>query len=651
MKKLIGMMLSCTLLFSAVGLAACNSNQSSAGLSAYDIYCRYHPNYKGTEEEWINALANGELAKSYTTEYNIIFTLATVPPVLAALESIASGNQTYAFIERGKTYSGIESASDFYNIGFDVSDNTSTGFNDEKFTQVVNQVKELNVYGNEKFNIYVCDYSALLGFGVAANAMLQDKQYQIILCENGGSTYDGLKTNYIKQKTVDANKDEPYSDFLNDVSATKAKIKKILTSNQNKFKDFTYGYDIAFSAATLDNVTYLLQDKVRIQNYLEELGSADRKTKLLSVFGCEGYNEATQVRVNLQSGTISEKVAGLSSTQKRNYLKLMYGAYFDDTYNALMRTTLPDDETPVPHKKLVFIGSRAKSYPDLAAHFGYATVTDASQVPDSYSALNSVYKTDFLFTEEADYQLFINQLNRPENYEDDTLPSQDILDAIKVSCFNYYMSYLLTLKFTYLQYHDEFDILLKGHPSEVLGEHNSWTQHYEVEVNSTNYRYDKLYDNLLLAFHSGDSVGKFIGLLPFGTAAENLAYLGADISLCGLPSATYTGYDPSVDIKFVLSNTNSAVDADTNLNGRFADGTLIHHDKNGKVLATSYINIGNLYKKLIAYYTNSKPDASYRALYEEKLAAWLRSANSLPQNADLTGYDVDEQGFLLTPAS
>lgn len=44
-----------------------------SGLSAYEIYCKYHPAYEGSEREWINAYANGELAKSYSTEYNIIF--------------------------------------------------------------------------------------------------------------------------------------------------------------------------------------------------------------------------------------------------------------------------------------------------------------------------------------------------------------------------------------------------------------------------------------------------------------------------------------------------------------------------------------------------------------------------------------------------
>ena len=52
------------------------------------------------------------------TEYNIVFALATIPPVMAALDCIESGRETYAIIERGKTYSGIEAIPYFHNAGF-----------------------------------------------------------------------------------------------------------------------------------------------------------------------------------------------------------------------------------------------------------------------------------------------------------------------------------------------------------------------------------------------------------------------------------------------------------------------------------------------------------------------------------------------------
>ena len=300
----------------------------------------------------------------------------------------------------------------------------------------------------------------------------------------------------------------------------------------------------------------------------------------------------------------------------------------------------------------MFISSRVKSYPQFATNgdgavdFGYTAAITASDVPDSYASLNAMYKTDFLFGNEADYQVFINQLKLATNYNGDILPDQATLDAIRVDCFNYYIDYLFTLKFTYLLYGQNYDIILKGHPSEVIGEHETWTQHYDAGT----YRYDKLYDNLLLAFHNGDSIGRYIGLVPFGTAAENLAYLGVDISLCGLTSSTYTGYDQSVDIKFVMSRTDSAIDSDTNLNGRYAAGTLLDHDEEGNELTTSFFNIGNIYKAIINYYSNgSTADLNQKTKYTELFNNWLQKVNGLASDADVTGYDVDKQGFLIKP--
>ncbi|MCH5162267.1 MAG: hypothetical protein J1G38_02115 [Clostridiales bacterium] len=615
MKKLISVILSLLCVFTAVALVGCDPQSNEPG------------------DESGN-------------EYNIIFTIGTIPPVLAALDCINNGNETYAFIERGKTYNGIDNVSGFNNIGFDKSNNASTGFTNANFDAVVKKIKDLNVNGNEKFNFYVCDYAVLWGFGLAASAELKKDQYQIVLCENGGKTYEGLDSDYITDKTVDSSADEPYEKFLNDITTVKSKIATVLSKNKHKV-NFDIGYDLAYPAATLSNVRYLIQDKVSIKNHLEKSGSENYKTKLLSVFG---FEENSKIRINFDFGSISERVERLQPAQKENYLKLMYGEYFEDTHSTLTRTKLSDNVTEVPAEKLVFIGSRANAYPHIAQYFGYDDVTDARQVPDSYADLRDMYKTDFLFAEEEDYRLFIDVLKDATNYENDELPEQELLDAIRVACFNYYIDYLVTLKFTYLKYGKDYDIVLKGHPSEVLGEHETWTQHYDVSVNEKDYRYDKLYDNLLSAFHAKDSIGKCIGLIPFGTAAENLAYLGVDISLCGLSSGTYTGYEQSVDIKFVMATVNDAIDSDTNISGRYANGTLLDHDKNGNETITAFFNIGNLYKQLIQYYSSEEHgNNDYKAYYEEKFKAWLRAVNNLDENADTTGYDVDNQGFLITP--
>ena len=58
---------------------------------------------------------------------NIIMTAATIPPVVSALESLKNGYPTYAWIERGKTYAGIEDIENFTNMGFDIANNASSG--------------------------------------------------------------------------------------------------------------------------------------------------------------------------------------------------------------------------------------------------------------------------------------------------------------------------------------------------------------------------------------------------------------------------------------------------------------------------------------------------------------------------------------------
>ena len=40
------------------------------GLSAYEIYIKYHPDYEGTEEEWLEDLVNGNLREKYTVRFN-----------------------------------------------------------------------------------------------------------------------------------------------------------------------------------------------------------------------------------------------------------------------------------------------------------------------------------------------------------------------------------------------------------------------------------------------------------------------------------------------------------------------------------------------------------------------------------------------------
>ncbi len=635
--KFFAFLMACLMLVTAC-LTACNA-----------------PEDKPTEQTPTNPPENADT-------YNIIFALATIPPVLAALDAIDNGYETYAIIERGKTYNGIQYTDEsgavveriegFHNAGFDPNNNLSTGFTKTEFDAMVAKVKELNdKKGDAFFNFYLQDGTALLGAAIAANAGLTTEQFHVYMCEDGTGAYTALNNVYVKNKTVNADKDEVYETYQAKAESAKAEFEAVMAKNDNKHTDSPFHYNIgkAYALASLPNFTYYIQDEATVISILESTG--DTKTKLLSAFGAEGYNANVNCKLNLKYQKISAAVDKLTAEEKENYLTLMYGQYFEDTYAALTRTERADETAPA--QKLVYIGTRHSDYPKLAsgAAYGIGGLAAGSTLPATYAELDSKYKTPLLFENEADYLAFLDVLADEENYT-------EALDAaakekVKVACFNLYIDYIFNLKLTYLLYGADYDIIMKGHPREVIGEYTQWGNRYKVEYgtedNKSTYCYDKLLDNALLAFHKNDSVGKFIGMVPYGTAAENLAYLGANISLTGLPSSTYQGYDTSVDVLsiFELSNqdiagTGSAT-ADSQVAERYGKGDLIYTDKDGNKQTTKFYNLGNMYKAIIELYTENG-DATSAATYEALFASWLAANHP-------GATDIDAQGFPVIPSA
>ena len=581
------------------------------GLSAYEIYKKYHVAYKGSEEEWINDLASGRLAESYETGYNIVFTLATIPPVLASLDCIANGYDTYAFIERGKTYNGIERIDGFYNLGFNVNDNTSNGFNASDFQLVLDKIIELNVFGNEKFNIYVQDGTALLGAQLAANARLTDKQYKIVMVEDGTGAYNALSSLLTT-----------YDNFVDYSAAVRSQAEEILASSDNEYLSY---YDIskAFALSVMDNFEYFLQSESQVENIVRATGDE----KLLGVFGF-GVAES-RLSANLRYGSISELVDALDAAEKEKYLTLMYGDAYAGTYAALTRTT-DGDGVAVPDKKLVFIGTRVSGYPAFVTNESVLGMGEISGTVPEYSQLPAKYKTNLLFATEADYNVFYSVISNDDNYPAGI--SEEVKNAIKADCFNKYANYVATLKFVYMNYGAEYDIIMKGHPRETMDGYSGWN--YSVSGTS----YSKLMYNAITAFHNGDSVGKRLGLMPYGTAAENLAYLGVDLSIGGLPSSTYTGYETSVDVNFVIAITDGNITGDGNLKSRYEAGNLVYHNSLGEEKITKYFNLGVIYKTL-SLSGDEESKAKYTELYNE----WIKRVKNVE---DASSYEVDDQGFI-----
>ena len=571
-------------------------------------------------------------------EYNIIFALATSPPVMAALDCIESGRETYAIIERGKTYSGIEAIPYFHNAGFDTGSNLSAGFTEAEFTAMVEKITSLkgeNVF----FHIYVQDGTALMGAAIAANAGLTAENFPVYMCEDGTGAYNALLDSYVLGKTVTAEHDEVYDGYMAARAAAKAEFDAVMAKTDNAVTDAALSYEIAkaYALASLDNFTYYLQDEALLKEHLESAEGSE-KTKLLSAFGMEGYEASVEVTLNLKYQKIAAGVARLSDKERTDYLTLMYGDYYADTYAALTRTDRAGEAAPL--KKLVFIGSRHGGYPKLASDAGYGVgglAADAT-LPSSYAALDAKYKTPLLFAEEADYNAFLEAVEDEDSYTEEA--TEELKSAAKVACFNLYIDYIFTLKMTYALYGADYDLIMKGHPYEELGFHDAWNNRYSVTVGegeeAVSYVYDKLVDSALLAFHAKDSVGKRIGTVPYGTAAENLAYLGADISICGLPSSTYNGYDTAVDVLCIIAATDEDINGNfSQVKERYQAGNLLYTESGVKKTARFY-NTGNILKTVASLYEAAESGASdtYRSLY----ADWLLSVHP-------SATDIDGQGF------
>lgn len=576
--------------------------------------------------------------------YNIIFALATIPPVIAALESINNGFDTYALIERGKTYSGIENVENFYNAGFDPANNLSAGFTATELDAIVSKVKELNENTEDAFfNFYVQDGTALLGAAIAANAGVTENQFHVYMVEDGTGAYSALNTSYVAGKTVNDSVDEVYDSYAQEVADAKAEYEAIMAKTDNKVTDAPVQYDIgkAFALAALDNFTFIIQDEDTVINILKSTG--DVPTKLLTSFGAEGYDAEVDYTLNLKYQKIVEGVAKLTEEQKTDYLTLMYGQYYEDTYAALTRTERADQAAPA--QKLVYIGTRHGGYPHFASNaaYGIGGLAEDAIVPATYAELDDKYKMELLFADEADYTAFLAELNDASNYTEGV--TDEAKTKAQVAAFNVYIDYIFNLKFTYAVYGAEYDLIMKGHPREVIGGYAEWGNRYSVSLaDGSTYVYDMLLDNLLLNFHANDSVGKYIGMVPYGTAAENLAYLGADLSICGLPSSTYNGYDTSVDVLFVMTETDQNIigsgeaEAASQVAARYEAGNLIYTDAQGNEQKCAFYNTGNVYKTVEDILENAG-DTEGAAVYSDLFDSWLVAVHAGAE-------DIDAQGFV-----
>ena len=155
-----------SILLSVVLLTGCNNNTEVSSSSIIP---------SSSEEESSSSL------EPVVDTVNIIMASATVPPVMSALESLSNKGKTYALIERGKTYSGIENTS-FINLGFDPTVNNSSGVTNANFATLKSEVSKIyQEYPNAHYNFFTVDYKCWAPLKVASEVKMKKSDFTIYM--------------------------------------------------------------------------------------------------------------------------------------------------------------------------------------------------------------------------------------------------------------------------------------------------------------------------------------------------------------------------------------------------------------------------------------------------------------------------------------
>ena len=569
--------------------------------------------------KWVDNWDDGQ---TYANNYNVIMTVATIPPVLAALNSIESGNPTYAWAERGKTYQGINSVDNFTAIeGLNTGSNGTSGLTPDVKTNTLNIIDDIvSNDENAHITLYTVDYNALAAYAVCIQAGLMKNQVTIAMVEDGSKAYNELKTHYVDGMQTAEAAEQHYAQLVKDYEAQLKNIRKAQgASGYTDIEDTA-----AWALAGLDNFVYYVQDKTRVKGVLDSNANL-AGSKLYNVLGVAETEDETVAKSNIVYKSINEHVTGLTVAQKEKYLTLMFGNERATTEALFSRTAA--GETAVPAKKLVYICGRVKEAMNYVAE-----MADLNELTANYADLDAKYKE--VFTTEDDYTLAYNIVNAS------TLSAEAKLAAI-----NLYMDYTYQLKLIYMLYGNEYDLLFKGHPRELV--EGTWEDsRYTVGTGENAVVYTALEQALVRAFYANDSIGKMIGILPGGVAAENFAYLGYEFAIGGVSSSTYTGYDPTIIVEFIQTVNADTIQSNGNVSARFAAGTLTWTKGVDTDYTTLMLNNGQTYKVLAEYFT-AHGNATLATKYQNAFKAWLIATGDGITEANVANYTVDRQGNIV----
>ena len=637
------------------------------------------------------------------TYFNIIFAVASIPPVIASMISIKSNYKTYAIIQRGKTYQGINNIENFYNAGFDSDINMIDNFHQHHLDNMVQKISELkNENTDAFFNIFVQDATVSLGIAVAANAKLNKDQFHIYMIEDGIGTYNLFINNYTnigykelipliyQKKYKNPLKAKKHADFMQKesiynriLSVTKRKyfsekltdyiydmlfppkklsslrdtylfdyfmlkvsqagnlFDSIMSNTNNKVSDnmLKFDFSLAPPLSTFDNFTFIIQDIDRFNNIVSETHNKNFTDIFLSAQSC------SQRKANICNIQIDDLFFSMSEAEQKKYLTLIFGNSYNDVYNTLTRTTVHNH--PVPLKKLIYFQQQFISQPKFISDssYGIGGLNKNDKLPLEYSDLDKKYKNILMFGNKEDFDIFIEFLTDKKFYPEGM--SDKTIQRVYVEVFNRYINYIFQLKLMYKLYGNSFDFILKGHPAEPMGSPESWNHElYNIKKDGeVIYNYIDVLDHVICGFHLHDSTGKYIGHIPYTISSENIAYLNTDFSLGGHPSSSYTGFGCDTDIIFIISSDHGNIKDSINLNkystisNIYDNNSLNYTDDSGNKVASTYYNIGNTYKAAASVLTQYG-DFDSALVYSNLYRKWLTEHRNNAADIDNFGFAV-----------
>ncbi|MBQ9844464.1 MAG: hypothetical protein IJO54_00050 [Oscillospiraceae bacterium] len=613
--------------------------------------------------------------------YNIIFAGGTIPPMMAVLMAVKNGYETYIYTDRGRSFSGIESAEGFHNMGFD-TEKVQFMDGEKAFNCAINTMKKIKT-NDEKayFYIYTGESRGLKCAALAANSGLSAEDFHIFMLEDGIDSYKKFARNYgenaayeeiylriytlcmkltkrkwlsaklagktaakLQQSAKKGGAAKRYMDSIAENRFKQAAHKagklfaQIISSGSNRHDDSVLKADYRwpFALAALENYTYILQDKGKVYDTVKAIGNR----YMLEYFDVEHDGADSRARVKYEN--LAQKMAELSDEQMNKYLGIVFGRYSDEVRYVFSRQNRAD--AVAPKKKLVYINARFDTmfvHPVTNRIYGTGGIKAEETNITSYEALDERYKSVFLFAHKEDWQIMADAFSEAEQYKD---APQNVINQAKAELFNIYADYVFVIKLIYILYGDRYDIIVKNHPRMDFGTSSEWV-YQKIGYGDDKYiDYGKILDKAFINFHKHDSMGRYIGVVNGSLSTECFEYTDADVSFGGQPSSVYNGLSDKADIPFIIADTDADItgrdDAHIShsaVSGRYSAGKMKYTAEDGTVKDTFFCNSGNLLKSCSTAATKLG-ESSLAQFYDGLFAEWLKKA--YPQ-----AKDIDEQGF------